>query len=209
MVRFKSVAGPKWKFILITSLCLLTPGLVGAADVKLNEPIIESISNTGIYYFATRDYTPPLSVDPSRASEWKAVNSPEGVAYLHTLSMLLGDYQGWLASWDEKSRAIIENRNAERDRDASYWVERWKKGLDPYGNFHLTRRVDMAESVIIEFRASVASNALDDLFFDIPVIKGKNGKWYATQLLAENPVLHHWRRPGYKTETVKSPPPKL
>ncbi len=209
MVRLNAIARKRRESIMLAALSLFAPGYVGATDAKFSEPVIESVSSIGIYYYAVRDYTPPVSVDPSRVSEWKTANSPEGVAYLQMSLMLQGDYKGWLASWDEQSRAIIENRNAERGRDAAYWVDRWKKGFSSYTKFYLTRRVDMAESVIVEFRASVQDNSTDDMFLDIPVKKGKNGKWYATQLLAKNPVLHHWRRPGSKTETVMSPPPKF
>lgn len=205
----KTETGLKWMFIVVTLLCILISGYANAVDAKLSEPRVESVSNTGIYYFAVRDYTPPLKVDPSQVYQWKVVNTPEGVAFRQAASMLLGDYQGWLASWGEQSRTIIEKRNAERGRDATYWVERWKKVLSPYTNYHFARRIDMVDSVIVEFSATAASNAMDDLFFDIPIIKGKNGRWYVTQLLAENPVLHHWRMPGYKTETVLSPPPKF
>jgi hypothetical protein len=207
-----SKAGSKLKrgFIIYVSVLLLSPCYIDAAvPVKLGEPVIESVSEIGVYYFSKRDYIPPISIDPSQISEWKTVNSPESVAYLQISSMLLGDYQGWLATWDEKSRAIIENRNTEKGRDASFWVARWKKGLGVYTKFHLTRRVDMTESVIIEFRASSHDNTLEKMFLDIPVIKGKNGMWYVTQSLAKNIVLNQWRRPGYKTESVMSQPPKL
>lgn len=110
--------------------------------------------------------------------------------------------------WDVPSRDLMLQRDQERGRDASFWRDVWAKGFEPFDEFRLTRRVDVGEAVIVEFRAAGGTSA-EPLYLDVVLVKNDAGEWRPTQTLRENPVLLYWREPGTRTEKVVVGPPDL
>lgn len=196
-------------------LCCLFCGLLlvsktsWSVDTSLSAARIDKVTLLSTYYFAIRNYTPPLRVSLKSPEEKMARDTPEGAALAHYKFMLTGNFESWLSNWDESSRVAIIERNRKKNRDAEFWRKAWRKVVSGYSEFLLTRRVDTKGFVIIEFRGVSEDKKKDDLVLNVALRSDEAGIWRPTNSFASDPVFLYWSNPAIVVERMVREPPQL
>jgi len=188
---------------------LVTGNELLARQPTLGPPELGKVTVHSLHYFTVRDYTPPVPVLSTVGAERSPLDTPEDAALAHFGSILEGNYEHWLALWDETSREGMIKRNTENGRDATFWKKRWRKSFGPFSTFELTRRVDTDAFVIIVLRASGADDERDDRFLDTILKRDPQGKWRPTNSFGRDPIPANWRFPETPIKIIGREPPKL
>ncbi|MCA9513554.1 MAG: hypothetical protein KC635_01275 [Myxococcales bacterium] len=140
--------------------------------------------------FDERRYSPPLAVD---TSAWSALagppRTPEAAARAFVAAMARGDFDGWLALWDEPARAMLLGDQASGRVTRDHYLHMWGRSIS--GHPHsLVRRLDLPGAVIVYHRVDDAPPGLLQAL-PIPVVRGADGVWRVTQSLRDNPALYY------------------
>lgn len=170
------------------------------AALLLGDPEKGVIMESRSYHFMVRPYNEPIVVPHKENQRARALNTAENAAIVHFNAMIKGDYGLWLSAWDDISKQEMIKDHYATGRDADFWKKWWRKGFLGYNNFHLVRRVDSGEYVIIEMKAE--GQGMKDLYLDVPLKKVAPLQWRATDELKKDPVFEHWRKGQYTVNAV-------
>jgi hypothetical protein len=182
------------------------PPIFPTAPPGLNKIVVEDE-----YQFLVRQYNPSVDVKRVRRDA-ASYDSPEAAAIAGISAMGSGDVDWYRSTWDDASRAVLEQRDKEMKQDREFWVKAWEKAFTGR-RVELTARIETGAYVMIAYRlvpdGAVAVPAKAGDAVDLVVaLKLQNGKWMATQELASDPVLAYWKTPDVRPKrVVRAAPP--
>jgi hypothetical protein len=168
-------------------------------------PTLSKVVVENEYQFNARQYSPPVEVQAVRR-DGARYDTPESAAIAGISAMAAGDFDWFRSTWDEASRAQMEARDRQMKQDPAFWVKAWK-GAFADRRIELTARIDTGEYVLIAYRlvprnpASAAPNGNAPVEL-VVALKSDAGNWMATQELAADPVLAHWKTPDVKSRRL-------
>ena len=143
-----------------------------------------------VYNYKRMRYQPPVTIQPV-IRDRATYATPEQALTAHVSAMQAGDYDWWLADWDEASRAFLIERMAVLKQTPAFWREAWARVLQ--GPVVLVERIDSGPfgpyvMLIYSVRDKGGKETVRSAF----VARYENGRWVATQELAADPFFHHY-----------------
>lgn len=152
-----------------------------------------------VYDYAYSAYTPPPML-PKQSREQAQRGTPEAALIAMLAAMRSGDYEGWLACWDEDSRSKFVQSAKDQHRDAAFWRNAWK---DYFGNKEvvLLDRIETVNYVILDARLSGSSIGFPTVF------KLVKGEWLATNSLGNDQMVMNFRPALAGVRQIVSPEP--
>ena len=145
------------------------------------------ITTVDTYHYEERRFEPEIVVEavPPEAVDYA---SPERAFISRFSAMIRGDYDGFMASWDDVSRQLTEVNDAGRGQTPTLYVETWRS-IFSAASATMVRRIDTGDYVIITYRYVLPDGTvLQDIEFPGMFREYANG-WRATQELASDDLL--------------------
>jgi hypothetical protein len=164
-----------------------TPSVVGKV-------IVEST-----YYFARRDYQPPVPVPT--VSTTASFDTPEASTIASISAMKRKDFDAFRSMWDESSRRLMEAKDRELGQTRETWIATWERLFANGARTELVSRVDSGEYVIVAYRIADPDPAVKPFEMQA-VLKAQGKRWFLTQEMSADPVFSAWRRPEEKVQRV-------
>ncbi len=158
------------------------------------------------YPFTVKRYSPAVEVKPV-SRESASYDTPEAAAVSGISAMFAKDFGWFRSTWDQASNALMDERDKAMKRGPEFWMAAWEKAFKNRKAL-LTERVETGDYVFIlyklvdEAKRAVAGDAPNQDIELITVLKLQDGKWLATQEMAQDPVLLYWKRPEVKLKRV-------
>jgi hypothetical protein len=166
----------------------------------LSQPKIEKISMEDVYYFTVSNYEPRvrvLFVSPSTAS----YGTPEDAAVALISAVVSGEYQWWRSVYSQSANAVMDKDDKESSRTPEVWKQLWKErlsGKDAY----LTTRIETGDYVIVAGVFIMPNDPEGQTVKMQVAFKHEGSRWFATQDLADDPVLMYSDNPDVKIKRV-------
>jgi len=203
----------KTKHFLIVAFALSLPCAAARAQIKTPPPPIfptaapalHAIVVENEYQFLVRQYAPAVEVNLV-GRDHASYGTPESAAIAGISAMASGDFEWFRSTWDEASRRILEERDTQLKQDRSFWTKAWERAFTDR-RVELTARIETGDYVLIVYRlaprsgTTATAKSADTMELIVP-LKSVNGKWMATQELAADPVLAHWKTPEIRPRRV-------
>jgi hypothetical protein len=169
-------------------------------------PIEQKLIVEDQYYFTVKPFSPPVPV--SLTTRERAVyDTPEQATMALISAMASQDFDWFRSVWDTAAIKVLEERDKKANHDASFWRQTWARVL-ANRRVELTTRIETGDYVLIAYRLvalDAAQPATDAMELTTP-LKRENGRWFATQELAEDPVLAFWKTPSERPRrTMRGP----
>jgi hypothetical protein len=138
-----------------------------------------------VYDYAYSAYNPAVSI-PNQPRQQVDRSTPEGALTALFSAMRSGDYEGWLACWDEQTRSQLVDTKRQDYRDPASWQKAWKNSIAGK-EISLIDRIETVNYIILDFRfAGTSVNA--------PIVfKAVKGQWFATNELRDDQMLMNFR----------------
>ena len=173
---------------------------------RTDAPIQQKVVAEYQYFFTVNRYTSPVPVTIT-SREKASYSSPERATVALISAMATQDYEWFRSVWDATSTKVLEERDRQANQDAAFWKSAWARGFAA-ARVELTTRIETGDYVLIAYRL-VPLNApgpqADNLEL-ITALKADKGRWFATQELAGDPVLSHWKTPDVRVKrTIREP----
>jgi hypothetical protein len=138
-----------------------------------------------VYDYAYSAYNPAASI-PNQPRQQADRSTPEGALTALFSAMRTGDYEGWLACWDEQTRKQLVDTKRQDYRDPAAWLKAWKSSIAGK-EVSLIDRVETVSYIILDIRFAGAS-------VNAPIVfKSVKGQWYATNELRDDQMLMNFR----------------
>ena len=167
-------------------------------------PVMDKVVSEELYTFAIRTYDPPVRIKPVKQND-ASYDVPEQAAIAQISAMLAKDFSWFRNTWTKESKIIMENDDKKNNFNKDFWVNAWAKAFRDK-DVDLLNYIETGEYVIISYRFvsknKIADSSEKDMELDT-VLKREDGKWLATQELAQDPVLLYWRSPETRVKRVK------
>ena len=132
---------------------------------------------------------------------------PEQATIALISAMASQDFDWFRSVWDPAGIKAMEERDKEVNHDPSFWKQTWARVLENK-RVELTTRIETGDYVLIAYRlvaVDASQPATDAMEFTTP-LRRNNGRWFATQELAEDPVLTYWKTPDVRPRrTMRGP----
>jgi hypothetical protein len=140
-----------------------------------------------VYGYAYSSYTPAVTLPILGRAQVK-YDTPEDALIALLSATRTGDYEGWLACWDEPARQQFIAAAKDRKQDAAFWQKVWKQFFGSVKEIVLVDRVETVGYVILDARMTGA------MALPVPTaFKHVDGKWLATNELGSDPMLMNFR----------------
>jgi hypothetical protein len=140
-----------------------------------------------VYDYAYSAYTPIVSL-PILARAQTKHETPEDALIALLSATRSGDYDGWLACWDETARNHFIAMAKEKKMDAAFWQKTWKQYFATVKDIVLVDRIETVGYVILDARTSGSP--------PFPTaLKHVNSQWLATDDLSSDQMMMNFR-PG-------------
>jgi len=151
-----------------------------------------------IYVYEVREYQPPLQFTLDQAPAQLRPGSPEAVLVQRVRTMMLGDYEGFLRTWNTEAQKLMRERDRAAGRNASTWAETWKslKG----GTAVLVSRVDYGKYALLRYRVELPGGGTP-LESSVAFAPAGDG-WLGTHELIRDPVFNNWESGKSRVQTV-------
>jgi hypothetical protein len=165
-----------------------------AYDGNLPKPIYPSTERVQreftvhyVYGYAYSSYTPGVTLPILGRAQVK-LDTPEDALIALLSATRTGDYEGWLACWDEPARQHFLAAAKDQKQDAAFWQKVWKQFFGTVKEVILVDRVETVGYVILDARMTGA------MALPVPTaFKHVDGKWKATNELGSDPMLMNFR----------------
>ena len=169
-----------------------------------SQPKLAKVTQEHIYYYMIADYAPPYVVTRVNRHGQK-LDSPEHTAIALISAMMTADYDWYISLWDDKSVALMKEKDAEKGRSRDTWIALWEQ---VYRNTSvtLTKRIETGEYVIVAFEVKTPGKPENSSRQSELIFRKQGDSWLATQALAGDPVLYSWRTPERKLPVVERDP---
>ena len=89
----------------------------------------------------------------------------------------------------------MDRQDKEQGHDTAFWTGAWARAFRG-ARVELTTRIETGEFVLIAYRLVPLANAATEPIDLVTVLKPLDGRWVATQELADDPVLLYWKTPN-------------
>jgi hypothetical protein len=169
----------------------LVNGSYMAPQYPTASPEVKRFTNTTRYLYVEQRFDPPYIVQPAPRNQ-ADYSTPEGTMRARASALANLDYDWWLECWDSASRPIMEKQPG---KGKEYWIEQWR-GLYAKNRFRLVHRIETRGYVILTYNMVDPNTGADKgNGLEYPIVyKRENGRWYASQDLARDPlpVLSPW-----------------
>jgi len=169
----------------------LVNGSYMAPEYPASSPEVKRFTNTTRYVYVEQRFDPPYLIQPAPKNQ-ADYSTPEGTMRARASALATLDYDWWLECWDTASRQIILHQPG---KDKNYWIEQWRS-LYTKNRFRLLHRIETRGYVILTYNmVDPATGADRGNGLEFPIVyKKENGRWYASQDLARDPlpVLAPW-----------------
>jgi hypothetical protein len=145
------------------------------------------ITTIDTIHYEERRFEPELVVEaiPPGAESYA---SPEQAFISRLSAMIRGDYDRFMASWDDLSRQLTEANDAERGQTPTLYIETWRSIFDA-AKATMVRRIDTGDYVVITYKYVLPDGTvLVDIEFPGMFREFDDG-WRATQELARDDLL--------------------
>ena len=189
-----------WSMALVMSgaALLLASASAGGADIPAprfpaSKPETEEVVVEQIYRFQVRQFEPPVGVQPVAKAK-AGYSTPEDALIAQCSAMLAGDYDWWLAGWDNAGKEAVAKRGAD------YWKNNWSDLLGAR-TFVLLRRAETDGAVIFEYKLDPPPT-MQELRQGTMVFRQEDGRWANTRALAEDPVALYWNTPTRRAQVI-------
>jgi hypothetical protein len=176
-----------------------------ASAFATGDPIEQKVIAEDQYYFTVKQYTQPVPVSLT-TRERAAYDTPEQATMALISAMASQDFDWFRSVWDPAGIKALEERDKKANHDPSFWKHTWARAF-ANKRVELTTRIETGDYVIIAYRviAIDVSQPADAMELTTP-LKRENGRWFATQELAEDPVLAYWKTPNVRPRrTMREP----
>ncbi|HEY6251806.1 MAG TPA: hypothetical protein VI685_17750 [Candidatus Angelobacter sp.] len=139
------------------------------------------------YIYQERQFMPSYSLEALPKNRWE-FTSPESAMIARGAAMRQLDYEGWLTTWDELSKSLMEQRAKEHHQELSAVIDQWK-GILEAGKMTMVRRIQTGPYVILTYR--IVDDAGKDIGqIELPsVFHLVEGRWLGTQDLSRDILL--------------------
>jgi len=199
----------KWRVHFMSRALVLIPCVLAAAalaghpgsEYKMTHPEHFKVYEKLSYSYTHSKYNPAVVLDLSALVTRN--DTPEDAAISLTTAMAVGDYNSFYRGWTPEAQKTMSETDNAKHHSPEYWTKTWAKGLRGR-RVEMRDRVETGKYVIIDmFSVPLHSDSPEDLGeFPWVLVKDSKGHWWATQDLAEDPVLQNWPRPYSIIEKV-------
>jgi hypothetical protein len=115
-------------------------------------------------------------------------------------SMSKGDFELNQSLWTPDSRELMRQRDKRQKKSKDEWIREWRAFYSGR-TLRFLRKVEFGSYRIVEYETfrSGAAAAKDTL-----VMASIGGKWYATNMLSDDPILQNWMSDNKRVQTIPS-----
>lgn len=145
-----------------------------------------------IHHYQERRFEPPIAVEPIPPGA-ESFATPEQAFLSRFSAMMRGDYELFMATWDDASRVLTEARDIENGQTPDFYVANWKSIFDA-ATATLVRRIDAGDYVILTYKY-VMPDGTELIEAEFPgMFREYDDGWRATQELSKDdlPVISPW-----------------
>jgi len=142
-----------------------------------------------VYDYAYSTYSPQVTL-PVVANALAKRDTPEAALIAFYSAMRTGDYDAWLACWDEASKKRFAQEATTLKHDAAFWKKYFSDVFSQRKTTMLVDRVETQNYVILDTQLSGPTPLRAPTVFKLV-----NGEWLATNDLADNAILSRFQ-PG-------------
>jgi hypothetical protein len=169
------------------------------APYPTTPPVVGKVIVESTYYFARRDYQPPVQLP--NVGTTASFDTPEATAIASISAMRRRDFEAFRSMWDEASRQTMEAKDRETGQTRDTWIKAWDRIFANNGRPELVSRIDSGDYVIVAYRIVSADPTAKP--FELQAIMKLQGKrWFLTQEMTADPVLRGWRKPDNRLQDV-------
>lgn len=197
---------------VVFALCTAIPCPPAAAQhatepmFRTEAPVQQKVVAEYQYFFTVSRYSSPVPVAITTRDK-ASYASPEQATMALVSAMATQDFEWFRSVWDAASVKVLEERDKTTNQDAAFWKNAWARGF-ANTRVELTTRIETGEYVLIAYRlvpanATTREGAATEL---VTALKADKGRWFATQELADDPVLAYWKTPDIRFKrTIREP----
>jgi hypothetical protein len=198
--------------IAFLAVCVSTvSGVVGAQGssepmFRTEPPVQQRVVAEYQYFFTVNRYTSPVPVAITTRDK-ASYSSPELAAMALISAMATQDFEWFRSVWDIASVKRLEERDKAANQDPSFWKNAWARAF-ANTRVELTTRIETGDYVLIVYRIvpANATSAQSEGVELTTALKSEKGRWFATQELADDPVLSYWKTPDVRVKrTIREP----
>jgi hypothetical protein len=142
-----------------------------------------------VYDYAFSSYTPQVTL-PVVAPALGKRDTPENALIAFYSAMRAGDYDAWLACWDEASQKKFAEEAKTYKHDPAFWKKYFNDVFSVHKTTLLVDRVETQVYVILDTLLTGGTPMRVPTVFHLV-----NGNWMATNDLTDNPILSRFQ-PG-------------
>jgi len=169
-------------------------------------PVQQKVVAEYHYFFTVNRYTSPVPVAITTRDK-ASYSSPERATIALISAMATQDFEWFRSVWDAASIKVLDERDKKGNQDAAFWKNAWARAF-ANARVELTTRIETGDYVLIAYRL-VPANATapqSDNGELVTALKADKGRWFATQELADDPVLTYWKTPDVRVKrTIREP----
>lgn len=184
---------------IILAVLLTLPVIAEAQTYPTTPAVIGKVLVESTYYFARRDYQPPVQVP--NVSTTASFDTPEATTIASISAMGRKDFEAFRSMWDESSRQLMEAKDRELGHTRETWTAAWDRLFANGARTELVSRIDSGDYVIIAYRIVDPDPAVKPFEMQA-VLKAQGRRWFMTQEMSADPVFSAWRRPEEKVQRV-------
>ncbi len=162
-------------------------------------PVVSKVVVEETYYFARRDYQPPVPV--VNIGQTASYDTPEATVIASISAMRTKNFAWFRTLWDKASQQTMEQTDKQLGQTPEFWQNAWVKGFKDRPVVELTSRIDSGKYVIVAYRLVGADPTVKTLELQT-TLKKQGDRWYLTQEAAADPVLAGWRQPETRQQRV-------
>lgn len=187
------------KIVLAALLALPVAGQTSSSPYPTTASVVGKVTVETTYYFARRDYQPPVPVP--NVSATASFDTPEAAVMASISAMTRKDFEAFRSMWDESSRRMMEAKDRELGQTRETWVAAWDRIFTRGARTELVSRIDSGDYVIVVYRVVDADPNEKPVEMQA-VLKLQGKRWVMTQELSGDPVFSGWRKPDLKVQRV-------
>jgi hypothetical protein len=185
-------------FAALLALPVFAEGQTSTSRYPTTPPVVSKVVVESTYYFARRDYQPPVPVP--NVGTTTSFDTPEGAAIASISAMKARDFDRFRSMWDEPSRKMMEAKDLELGQTPETWTEAWERVLTNR-TAELVSRIDSGDYTIIAYRLVSPDSTVKPIEMQA-VLKAKGKRWFLTQDMSADPVFSGWRKPEERVQRV-------
>lgn len=190
------------KTTVISSFLIATASLAFAQTPAVTyttaRPSVQKVVVEETYYYTVAPYEPVVVVPAVTRAE-ATYRTPEEAAIASVSAMRTLDFEWFRELWDPASQRVLEARDRSLGQTPQFWKEAWQRAFAQHTRVELTHRIRTDDYVLISYRLVNPANPADSLEM-MTALKRQDGRWWATQDLAHDPIPGYWNKPGSRLQ---------